>query len=90
MKRLERRVKQLESARCTDDDAALDLIRTGRFYDDLTNDERDLYCRYHRTEKSVLETIEMAVCGTLHFRLESRAFLQQKREEFKQNGGNFL
>lgn len=66
----DKRVKLLETGHTTDAAVVCEWVRAGRYYDDLTDDEREVYARYKCTTREVMEEVETAVRGDLHFRLE--------------------
>ena len=45
---------------------------TGRFYDELSDDEKDIYALYCGFDRQPMEDVEKAVNGSLHFRLPKR------------------
>lgn len=45
------------------------MVRDGRLYDELNDSEKDAYCEYWNTPRTVLEEIELAVNGSLDFPL---------------------
>lgn len=60
----------------------LDLIRAGCFYDELTDEEKDLYAEYWGTDREALETVNRALFNnSLHFRLKRRLPPPRNREE---------
>lgn len=46
------------------------MVRDGRLYDELNDSEKDAYCEYWNTPRTVLEEIELAVSGSLGFPLQ--------------------
>lgn len=72
MTQLERRIKQLEAAIRPNYAGVVELIRSGCFYDELTDGERDEYCRYHEVDRGAAEAIELCVNGNLHFPLKTK------------------
>lgn len=50
-----------------------DLINQGAYYDELTEEEKGIYCAYIGHEREAMEQVEMVVTGTLHFQLERKA-----------------
>lgn len=72
MSRLTAKVNALESAAnaSTFSTAAVRLVKNGRCYDELSDSEKDSYCEYWNTSRDVLETVELAVSGSLSFPLQ--------------------
>lgn len=71
MSRLTAKVTALEAAASasTFSSAAVRLVNSGRCYDELSDREKDGYCEYWNTSRDVLETVELAVNGSLDFPL---------------------
>lgn len=71
MSRLAAKVNALEAAASasTFSSAAVRLVKSGRCYDELSESEKDLYSQYWNTPHDVLETVELAVNGSLNFPL---------------------
>ena len=71
---IKRRVARLEEKASVQDHQELArvaaLIEAGSYYDELTDEEKDLYCNYKQVERAVFEEVEEAVTGTLHLLLE--------------------
>lgn len=72
MSRLAAKVNALEAAASasTFSTAAVRLAKSGRCYDELSDSEKDSYCEYLNTSRDVLETVELAVNGSLNFPLQ--------------------
>lgn len=45
------------------------MVQDGKLYDELNDSEKDAYCEYWGTPRTVLEEIEIAVNGSLNFPL---------------------
>lgn len=71
MSRLTAKVTALEAAASasTFSTAAVRLVNSGRCYDELSDSEKDSYCECWNTSRDVLETVELAVNGSLGFQL---------------------
>lgn len=71
MSRLTAKVNALEAAASasTFSSTAVRLIKSGRCYDELSDSEKDVYCEYWGTPRTVLEEVEIAVNGSLNFPL---------------------
>lgn len=71
MSRLAAKVNALEAtaSASTFSSAAVRLVKSGRCYDELSDSEKDLYSQYWNTPRDVLETVELAVNGSLNFPL---------------------
>lgn len=71
---IKRRVARLEEKASVQDHQELArvaaLIAAGAYYDELTDEEKDLYCKYKQVERAIFEEVEDAVTGTLHQHLE--------------------
>ena len=77
--RIDTRLRRLEKAAPSDDYLTIyELIRQGKFYDQLTADQRDEFCRYRGLNRAALEEVERAVNGTIHFPLTKKPFEQTK------------
>lgn len=49
----------------------LERMKTGAYYDELTEREKDLYAQHWRTDRETIETVHRAMFGcSLHFRIE--------------------
>lgn len=46
------------------------MVQDGKRYDELSDSEKDAYCEYWGTPRTVLEEIELAVKGSLDFPLQ--------------------
>ena len=57
-------------------------IRKSFFYDELTEEWRDLYCEYVGIDRAVMEHIMLTVAGDLHFIL--REFEQPTPQELQE------
>ena len=68
---IKRRIGKLERENAADfiDLRILGLIRAGAYYDELTDEEKDLYAQHWKTEREVLEEVNTRAVGSLHFRL---------------------
>ena len=42
------------------------------YYDELTNEQKESYCKYRNMEREAAENLQMYVNGTLHIKLERR------------------
>lgn len=73
MRSFEKRLSLLEGKQLPDAVTVERWIAAGRFYDDLTDEEKEMYCSYKLVDREVFEEIETAVTGTLHHRLERNA-----------------
>lgn len=49
-----------------------ELIAAGAYYDEITEAEKDVYCEYRGFDREAMESVELAVTGTLHFQLEKK------------------
>lgn len=68
----ERRVEKLEAKSGQEYSDINCLICQGRFYDELSEEQRYRYCEYYGVDKQAFEEVNLAVIGTLHFRLERK------------------
>ncbi len=68
---IKRRIGKVERENAADytDIRILKLIRAGAYYDELTDEEKDLYAQHWKTDREVLEEVNTQVVGSLHFRL---------------------
>ncbi|RKM60496.1 hypothetical protein D6855_07205 [Butyrivibrio sp. CB08] len=71
---LRRRLQAMKTEITSSEDvgAILKFIDSGAYYDELTDEEKDAYCRYLGTERDALETVNGYVLGCLHFQLNRR------------------
>lgn len=46
------------------------ILRRGAFYDELTDEEKNAYCDYCRTDRNALEEVNALIYGSLHFQVE--------------------
>lgn len=67
--RIKSRLDRLESSRGAFGDI-IALIRQGAYYDALTDEQRAQYAAYKGVTTQAIETVENAVNGGLHFKLE--------------------
>lgn len=72
MKNYDKRLKKLESNPAQQWRDVRCLICQGRYYDELSDEQRHRYCEYWGTERNAFEEVETAVSGSLHFRLEPK------------------
>jgi len=70
--RIENRLKKLEGVRDDISIEILQLIKSGAFYDELTIEQKDDYCRYLNTDRITFEEVHLFVLESLHVRLEER------------------
>lgn len=68
----ERRVEKLEAKSGQEYSDINCLICQGRFYDELSEEQRYRYCEYYGVDKQAFEDVNLAVIGTLHFKLEHK------------------
>lgn len=68
--KIESRLRRLEKVAPPDYADVLALIRSGCFYDELDNEQRDRYCEYLGFEKDVVEAVDRCIRGDLHFPLK--------------------
>ena len=77
MKQLKRRIDKLSSVTDTDSVDVICWINKGLFYDDLTDEQRSIYCRYHNENREAMETVLLMAYDedsttAFHFPLEKR------------------
>lgn len=67
-----RRLEALEKAVQNASECAViaRMVRDGKQYDELNDSEKDLYSQYWNTSRDALETVEIAVNGSLSFPLQ--------------------
>ena len=72
MSRISNRLKRLEAHTAEQGSKAIvyRLIAENRFYDCLSEEERQLYADYKGIDRQALEQVNLLVCGNLHFELE--------------------
>ena len=68
---IKRRITKVEQENAADatDIRILKLIRAGAYYDELTEEEKNLYAQHWKTDREALEEVNALSLGTLHFRL---------------------
>ena len=68
---IKRRLKKVEEGTAADgtDLHILELIRAGAYYDELTEEEKELYAQHWKTDRDTLEEVNTLTLGSLHFRL---------------------
>ena len=68
---IKRRITKVERENAADytDLRILELIRAGAYYDELTEEEKDLYAQHWKTDRETLEEVNALALGTLHFRI---------------------
>lgn len=49
-----------------------ELLNRGAFYDELTDEEKNIYCAYYGADRQALEEVTSVVMGSLHFKLEHK------------------
>lgn len=67
--RIKSRLDRLEAVRGSFGEI-IALIRQGAYYDELTDEQRQEYALYKGVQRKALEDVELAVNGSLHFKLE--------------------
>lgn len=72
MKNYDKRLEKLESNPAQQWRDVRCLICQGRYYDELSDEQRHRYCEYRGIEQNAYEEVETAVSGSLHFRLEPK------------------
>ena len=81
---VDNRLKKLEKERTTEYNEVISLIKKGAYYDDVSDDVKELYCEYKGTTREVLETIEEMVAGNLHFQMELNPTREPTSKELQQ------
>ena len=75
---LKNRLRRLEKNLPEDYSEIIRLIKQGAFYDDLSEEQKDLYCQYKECNREAMETVRKMVLetegkedpeGYLHFKL---------------------
>lgn len=77
---LRNRLKRIQTHSEMEYSEIIKQINQGAFYDDLNDEQKEMYCRYIGVERSGIETIEKVVAESegrdpetaLHFRLERK------------------
>ena len=68
---VKRKLDNLEARKRIIDPVLRDRLEAGAYYDELTEQEKDLYAQHWRTDRETLETVHGAILGgSLHFRIE--------------------
>lgn len=68
---IRRRIEKVERDTAADGTnlRILELIRAGAYYDELTEEEKDLYAQHWKIDREALEEVNTQVVGSLHFQL---------------------
>lgn len=68
---IRRRIDKLERDTAADGTnlRILELIRAGAYYDELTDEEKELYAQHWNTDREALEEVNTLAVGSLHFQL---------------------
>lgn len=77
MNQLQRRLKKIESANSTESVEVLNWIAKGLYYDELTADQKTIYCNYHGISQEAVEAVRLMIAHddiktAFHFPLEKR------------------
>lgn len=75
---LRNRLRRLEKSLPEDYPEIIQLIKQGAFYDEISDDMKDLYCLYRGFDREAMESVRMIIAETegfdtetvLHFQLE--------------------
>lgn len=68
---IRRRIEKMERDTAADGTnlRILELIRAGAYYDELTEEEKELYAQHWKIDREALEEVNTQVVGSLHFQL---------------------
>ena len=89
MTSLRNRIKRLQKVSGQEYSEVLQLIRQKAFYDEISDDMKDLYCRYRGFDREAMESVRMIIAETegfdtetvLHFQLERNPKSMTPEEE---------
>lgn len=62
----------------------MELLKTGAYYDELEDEDKEAYCRYHHAGRQALEMVEIMIGGTLHFKLQPAEKPPANEEEMRE------
>lgn len=62
-----KRIERLQCRKGSGENKSLKLIDAGCYYDELSDADKDAYCEYRHYDRQIMEKVELAVTGTLHF-----------------------
>lgn len=71
---LKNRIKRVETQTYGGEDLAriAELLDRGAYYDELTEEEKFLYCNYYGCDREAWEDINSYLHGNLHFKIERK------------------
>lgn len=72
MKYISKRLERLEQKAKPEHTEIIERIKSGAFYDELTEIEKDAYCDYKEVEREVFEEVNLCVLESLHVKLEMK------------------
>ena len=82
-KTVRNRLERLENASEGNYTEIIRLIKSGAFYDDLTDDQKELYCLYRGYDRQAIEELFMIMHETMHIQLELKPPKMTPEEERK-------
>lgn len=83
-KTVRNRLKRLEDASEENNTEIIRLIKSGAFYDELTDEQKEAYCRYWNFTRQSYEEVTLLLVHTLHEPLEKK-FVPKSSEEERQH-----
>lgn len=82
-KTVRNRLKRLEDASEGNYTEIIQLIKSGAFYDELTDDQKDMYCQYRDFDRQAFEDVSTVMLETMHIMLEIKPPKMTPEEERK-------
>ena len=82
-KAVRNRLKRLEDASEGNHAEIIQLIKSGAFYDEITDAQKVEYCAYHGFDRQAFEEVNEWMLETMHFKLELKPPKMTPEEERK-------
>ena len=81
--RVKRRLKRLEDVSEENNTEIICLIKSGAFYDEINDVQKDEYCKYREVDREAFEDVLFWVLETMHVKLELKPPKMTPEEERK-------
>ena len=82
-KTVRNRLKRLEDASEENNTEIIRLIKSGAFYDEISDIQKEEYCAYHGFDRQAFEDVNGWMLKTMHFKLELKPPKMTPEEERK-------
>ena len=82
-KTVRNRLKRLEDASEGKYAEIIQLIKSGAFYDEISDIQKEGYCAYHGFDRQTFEDVSTVMLETMHFKLELKPPKMTPEEERK-------